>query len=468
MLQSTTTNLNELAISLARYLTVAHLEMMKRGGIIFCKTIDQAKDIGDTTGCLVSHSKLPDNLRSSNEKSWLAGKAQWIAATTGMIHGIDHPDCGAVIMLNQDFGLLDIYQAAGRGGRNGQPAWIFVINNSKKLKAPPTGNPDYQCIREGNAWLTNTTQCRRIGLSDLMDGCPVSCKDLPGSEHCDICNPQIPALDAIQRMIQQQKTTSKERAELGKSVPDINHKADHRPTIPMLKFSQPPSSSSSNGLPLAPSLAANHPPHTGPSINPNGLPLAPSRPSLTANHTSHTGPSISIQLDTAHYYDKIKMKEEYATIMDAMAKTLLGKCPVCFLLGGKTLTYPHKAFMGCGGQFFKDGYGWMHFKKDFIFKKYEYCFFCHFPQGDHLPACHVTHPATALVKCSHEDLVTILIWFIFRHSTTWTEFCSTPGLSKEMTLDEYSQWCRKIGVSGFFTGLEFVCQYWQKTQLTGK
>ncbi|KAF8869304.1 hypothetical protein BD779DRAFT_1739474, partial [Infundibulicybe gibba] len=133
-LNANSTDIDQFTASLVEYVTKQHLGD-RRGGIVFCETKIQANLIGNLIGCPVSHAGTPPGARNANEASWLAGTSKWIAATTGLIHGVDHPDCGAVIMLNQHYGLLNIYQGAGRGGRNGQPAWVFVINNFNYMKS---------------------------------------------------------------------------------------------------------------------------------------------------------------------------------------------------------------------------------------------------------------------------------------------------------------------------------------------
>lgn len=103
----------------------------KRKGIIFCSTINEADTLSSkaTLNC-VSHSKLPTNVKADNEARWKNGEFQWIAATTGMICGIDNPNVGAIIFVGLGYGLVNLYQGAGRSGRDGTPSWAIVLQSS--------------------------------------------------------------------------------------------------------------------------------------------------------------------------------------------------------------------------------------------------------------------------------------------------------------------------------------------------
>ncbi|KAF8057949.1 P-loop containing nucleoside triphosphate hydrolase protein, partial [Lyophyllum atratum] len=107
-------------VKLAMLLTDRVLGTSRRG-IIFCTSKLDTETVSEAyTGCH-SHSQM-GSAKEVNEKLWLNGDRQWIAATTGMIHGIDHPHVGAVIFFNMPFGLINIVQGAGRSGRDGTPS----------------------------------------------------------------------------------------------------------------------------------------------------------------------------------------------------------------------------------------------------------------------------------------------------------------------------------------------------------
>ena len=83
-------------------------------GVIFCGSKDEVERLGRdfTKGC-ISHSGLSTGQKHHNEAQWKAGHKQWIAATTGLIHGIDSKNVGAVIFRGVTYGLLNLYQGSG-------------------------------------------------------------------------------------------------------------------------------------------------------------------------------------------------------------------------------------------------------------------------------------------------------------------------------------------------------------------
>ena len=164
-----------------------------RKGIFFCSTIADADILGAKyTGNCVSHSKIGYSNKADNEDRWKSGHSQWIAATTGMICGIDDPNVGVIIFVGLGYGLVNLYQGAGRSGRDGTPSWTIVLQSSNHYMALPQNRviEDPQCIAESQEWLF-TEVCRRIGFSSLFDSARVTCFDLPNAHFCDICKPDL-------------------------------------------------------------------------------------------------------------------------------------------------------------------------------------------------------------------------------------------------------------------------------------
>jgi superfamily II DNA helicase RecQ len=174
---SMNTNRIRLAVDVADIMT----EVMgpDRKGIFFCSTVEEADILGVkyTSNC-VSHSKLPFGIKAENEAKWKSGESKWIAATTGMICGIDDSNVGVIIFVGLGYGLVNLYQGAGRSGRDGTPSWTIVLQSSNTYMAIPSKGlkDDPQCIQESDAWLL-ADECRRIGFSSLFDKARVSCSD---------------------------------------------------------------------------------------------------------------------------------------------------------------------------------------------------------------------------------------------------------------------------------------------------
>lgn len=195
------TNIICLAVDIAHIMT--KVIGLKRKGIIFCSTIDEANELGSKfTGNCVSHSKLPINVKAENEAQWKSEDGHWIAATTGMICGIDEPNVGAVIFVGIGYGLVNVYQGAGRTGRDGTPSWAIILQSSNTTLVLPRGGlkEDPQCLQEGQDWLS-IEQCRRIGFSQLFDNVNVSCFNLLDAHFCDFCNPDMELLADLRSKI---------------------------------------------------------------------------------------------------------------------------------------------------------------------------------------------------------------------------------------------------------------------------
>lgn len=109
------TNLRRFTIDLAKLVTTIFLGPTRRG-IIFCNSIDITTRIRSSFNNCVSHSKLENSTRRANEDGWYTGFHQWIVSTTGLIHGVDCQDVGAVIFVGLPFGAMNLFQGSGCAG----------------------------------------------------------------------------------------------------------------------------------------------------------------------------------------------------------------------------------------------------------------------------------------------------------------------------------------------------------------
>jgi superfamily II DNA helicase RecQ len=202
MLEPAVTTKNRFIADLAKYLTTAFLGPKRRRGIIFCTSINDVEVIGDAFNNCISHSKMDSTLRLHNEEEWYSGISQWIVATTGLIHGVDNQEVGAILFAGLPFGAMNLYQGSGRGGRNGEPAMVFLVDNHHLQYCHPKDlDDDLQGLVEGDIWMRNTEYCRRLGLGKLMDGKEVICADLDHAQLCDICDPNTELIQAVRLLI---------------------------------------------------------------------------------------------------------------------------------------------------------------------------------------------------------------------------------------------------------------------------
>ncbi|KAF9499166.1 hypothetical protein BDN71DRAFT_1428215 [Pleurotus eryngii] len=169
--------------------------------IIFVQSINDAKYLAPKFGNLVSHSSIEAAEKMENEHRWMNGQDYWcIVASTGMIHGVDHPAVSAVIFAGFPYNIINMIQGAGRGGRGGNKTIAVIVEhghvNITMVEHRTGGDGDPQCLKESEKWLANSDLCHRVIISNLMDGIPHTCQDLaqiyPHVEYCNICNPGSP------------------------------------------------------------------------------------------------------------------------------------------------------------------------------------------------------------------------------------------------------------------------------------
>ncbi|EPQ51170.1 P-loop containing nucleoside triphosphate hydrolase protein [Gloeophyllum trabeum ATCC 11539] len=175
-------------------------------GIIFCPSIERVKLLAPYFQNCMSHaeqSSLSWMSRHMNEQGWYNGTFPWIVATTTMIHGIDHPRVKAVIFDNVLFGLVPKTQADGRTGRDGSPAFsIQFIDHTVHHIQPKGLKEDLSGIIPMNEWIMDKESCRRVKISEAMDGVAITCADIPGAHLCDKCNPEHPLFVKIRELVQ--------------------------------------------------------------------------------------------------------------------------------------------------------------------------------------------------------------------------------------------------------------------------
>jgi hypothetical protein len=496
MIESAVTNINRFSIDLAKRITSQFLGPTRRG-IIFCTSIKAVDRIGAAFNNCTSHSKLESSTRLANEESWFAGFSQWIVATTGLIHGVDCSDVGAVVFVGLPFGAMNIFQGSGRAGRNGKPAMVFLVDytNSQYVSTCRHADEDVNAVHEGKEWMWNSHQCRRVGLSSLMDGQPMTCDGLEGAEKCDVCDPDTDILRAIPSLIPEpgyhpqppivppavNPVDEDEDFDMGGIDDELIMQVDLSP------FQDPPASPPA----ILPSMAT----HPSSSVSTHSMVMHPATPSPAilpsmATHSSSTvsahsavirpaslptlpqttlsaKPSMPVQLDQAVYSSKEAMKANTAAKINQMACQLLGKCVVCWAWKGRMVpkTPDHKFFFSCKDpedEYITHAIGWIGFKKRIKLKRYQYCFRCSLPQGQYQPTCHPTFKSGEHMQCPLEDFVVGILWFMRHDREIWHNACRMfRGISPNMTLNELATWAAAgDDAQCFYNGLEAVTWFW--------
>lgn len=434
-----------------------------RKGIFFCSTIDEADTLGAkyTTGC-VSHSKLPFSEKAHNEERWKSGGSQWIAATTGMICGIDEPNVGVIIFVGLGYGLVNLYQGAGRSGRDGTPSWTIVLQCSNTNMAFPREGliDDPQCLQESDDWL-HAEECRRIAFSSLFDRARVSCFNLPNAHYCDFCKPDLQLIAILHSKIVDPPIIESPRDSFDNFDFDLSTMDfDGVPELSSPAITTPfrlGANSMSSSFSYQSTSSSFHQPT--PSTSSLSDPFA---------HAPTPGiPSMQIERQVAYYKATKSSKETKSKALNSLTTILLDKCPLCWAYQGILVPrHDERLWIRCRGP---QGKGFMEmgndrpFKKKIKFPQYKFCWRCHLPQDQFMPPSHPSLQSgeRGIKNCPHEDLVVLLVLFIRRNKEWWKRACKAFRIASNMGEDELVVWYTAEDVQGGFNNsLELIIWFY--------
>jgi hypothetical protein len=402
----------------------------KDRAIIFVCESKDCDAIADRLGHLgvtKTYSTLMD--REVNEQKWLAGQSPWIVSTTRMIHGIDCSSVRIVIFMELPYGLINVYQGAGRAGRDEKPAHIFALNSINSVQLLSVPADDYEGKGVGVEWL-RAKECHRIAFHQLFDGTRVQCSELDGALPCNFCDPH----------------TEVNRAFLKTLEPLPIHSVQTSVSQPHL--SGPPLASSSYPLPQ---------------------PQVPQFSTLP-HHTIISGPTLEAQTAVAYAIAQYQSKQQKINILDKFGQMIKGQCVVCWCLYGvlEIKTPEHSRLKACRKN---KGYvpnliGSREMKRRFHFADYSACYYCGFPQDPTL----LSH-GPFQGQCELDDTVVQLLWFTFHNNKpALAKVCANhDSLCRyveeecdanilDISVDQFFEWCTRTVDSPtmFYNGLEFV------------
>jgi len=157
----------------------SHMESRDRG-ILFVPTRPGAEKIAAAVGGVAYHGKLDDKVKKKNQDQWKE-KTQWIIATSAFFHGIDYPYVKFVLYLDAPESIYHKVQGDGRGGRANEKSYSICYWQTKDPSSKFLDDP-------GLSGHIKTKLCRRIALSEYMDGQAVQCGEIPDAHLCDNCD----------------------------------------------------------------------------------------------------------------------------------------------------------------------------------------------------------------------------------------------------------------------------------------
>ena len=446
-------NGTELISNLAHMLEEKLFSHQSRG-IIFCTSIHDVERIAPLFQGTMSHSDMDVQARLKIQEEWFQGiNRKWMVATTGFLHGIDHPGVDAVIFLELPYGLMNYVQGAGRSGRSNQPSHIFLLTfDTLHFIEPRHVEEDCSCRIAGNEFQANTTKCRLLILSQTMDGIPMSCGDIYRSIGCDICKPEDPIVIASKKLLDPPRSKSPE-------YPFSEWSMDELQTLDEV---QDVAMNTSASLPATHSVALQN--NTSHQSAQSSSSLVPIR-------------SMALHMDHSHYSSLISDKKAKVVELTEMTKIIQGptavidsmiNCVICWAWKDKFVrkTKQHSYFLSCRSKsdhFIGHAIGWIdQCKKQLKIERYKYCHQCGLPQGDFMPSTHPSFKKGESMRCPFDDLVAVLLWHIIHDESILRKVKDAfPALESISGSKAIVQWMAKEeSPTKFYNGLEVVVWYW--------
>ena len=435
----------EIVIAIAKYLQ-EHVLGDTGLGIIFCKWKNQVELLHQAFTHCSSFSDHPD--RHADELAWTHGERRWIGATTGLIQGIDSPNVCATIFWGLPYGLVNLYQGSGRGGRAGQVSHSVTLNQLNENNLRPKKIDDYECLEEGEMWL-GAKECRRLALSRMFDNAEVTCADVPGAALCDFCDPDPVHSKAFLEIVAASTTPASPPAPAPPAPASyVQDEYDDMPDAYDY-------SAVNLELPFATSASSTFAP---PSSS------APAPSSYTQVQQSVV-PSMEIMVDAAVYQQQQQARMMKLEILNKLVSRVAKKCAVCWAWTGLSKAVHPYTFGECRPAGTRKPHwansNWLDIKKTANFLEYTYCFSCHLPQQDNFKFDR--HGVPGAGPCPCQDLIAHLTWHIFNvdQKAVWKKACQYfQDLHADMTLDGLKAWYPRTSEDqGFFNGCELVIWY---------
>lgn len=171
----------------------------------------QKKTIGREIARQIKAPFFESNMSPDEKVGMLAdfrqGASQVLVVTAAFGAGIDIGTVDLVIHAGSPRSMVDFIQESGRAGRGSSWA-LSVVFRSLDAYVKSASHAEV----EMHEWLHRPSTCRRIGISDYMDGLRATCAGLPNAQLCDTCRAmgmQSPSIEEeLSRKLDSRRATS--------------------------------------------------------------------------------------------------------------------------------------------------------------------------------------------------------------------------------------------------------------------
>jgi hypothetical protein len=464
--------------------------------IMFVASISECNNLASSFGCFKHHGDMGKKDRDEQLAGWNKGidpetgcQETWMVATPGLITGYDYHRVDTVIFYEIGYGLLNLVQGGGRGGRSGLKANVIVLTSDCKHihRKGLSVAEDVELLELMGEWTHRVDVCRRWIISKTMDGLPVTCGDLPGAERCDICEPgsmlkrifekakdsaakptgAIMPMEDIQSLVgSSRKEVTTQRID-DEDLDDMDFEEDE--LIAQLDLSTLPFEGPSTS-----SITQTEPKDVG-KRNMVVMKKSQVKPMSAMAIAGVEDVGMNVKVAGSINKQMQEKKQQKSKILNDLGTTLRGHCVICWTWKGIFVkTGPgikHQPVSDCGKQRHCDGKlpwggGPKLFGSQVDFMKNHFCWHCGLPQDvNHVhyrPSC---HGVPGKEKCGFVGLTTDILFTLHQDLELWWMVKREFGLGDELDdIKKFGAWCEgyKENTLNYWMGLEVVIWYWIK------
>jgi len=460
--------------NIAKNIEMVHFDEESRG-IIFTTDAAMAEALNIEMGCFTHHSSRHIE-NTINMEQWIEGmrtdskgikhRQRWMAATPGLISGIDLDHIDAVLFGEEGMaGLFGGVQGTGRGGRKGNPCMCVLVSSGT---FNPKNTNELDLRGEMKRW-THEDICRRIIPSNKMDGKAMDCTQLkhiyPRTELCDICSPTTLILRVIKKAIENAKEpchiTAVPNASNISSVA-TQQSLEETLSLSLSNYTSPQSStvhpSTSKSTPfktLQPSSFYAKATSLARGLS-KALPTGVQKSKALPNRKAIVG--LNVQTNVAMVENNLKQKYVKTDGLDRMIKHVGDSCYVCWILDGKHRPNTHRSIIDCGLDVHSQGMGLISFKKRYMqaFPAYHFCHGCGHPQDvNHKKFSPPSHTGYGR-SCNVPDSIAVMIFALKRHPDLWVKISKKFNLPIAMSDEHFADWAGTYNFvsPNYYNGLE--------------